>query len=374
MHCGVGDYTAQLCDHLSRLAMNVHILTSRQARAELRMDGHNLLEVHPIVDSWTFKDLARAVKTVVADVRPDLINLQWPTAAYGRSLAVNFLPLYLRMHISPNVPLVTTIHELRYFRPLTRLRLWPALAFSRRIILVDPMDQASVKSVYSPAAARCRLIPIGSNLPTAGKGYDRVQCRKQLGFSDSDFVVGFFGFANPPKGLETLLGALRQLKDSHPQLRLLLLSQLSEQNSYQRRLKHDLAVTGLDRITVTPEYAEPRLAAEMLASTDAAVLPFVDGVSVKRGSLMACLAQGLPILTTTPQRGEVNEFQDGVNMLLVPPKDVKLLSEALRRMIADSDLRARLALGAWDLARHFSWGDIAQRQLGVFEEALGERS
>ncbi|NTV52619.1 MAG: glycosyltransferase, partial [Candidatus Firestonebacteria bacterium] len=224
----------------------------------------------------------------------------------------------------------------------------------------------------APAVARCRLIPIGSNLPAVGKSYNRADFRRKLGYQEKDFVVGFFGFANAPKGLETLLAALRQLKASFPGLRLLLLSQLSDSIGYQRRLKHDLKVTGLADITLNPEYTEPRLAAEMLAAADCAVLPFIDGVSVKRGSLMACLAQGLPVVTTTPVRGEVDEFQDGVNMRLVPPRDVKALTNAVRELVQDADLRARLALGAWDLARRFSWEDIARRQLALFEEVLEE--
>jgi len=126
----------------------------------------------------------------------------------------------------------------------------------------------------------------------------------------------------------------------------------------------------LDAITVRPDYAEPGLAAEILASVDCAALPFLDGASVKRGSLMACLAQGLPLVTTTPALGEVGEFQHQVNMLLVPPRDIPALVCSLEQLMRDPDLRARLALGAWDLARMFSWEDIARRQLEVFEQAV----
>ena len=370
MRCGVGDYTSMLCDHLSRLALNVHVLTSRPARPELHIDGHYLLEVHPRVEQWNFSAL-RVLKSAVLEIKPDIINLQWPTAAYGRSLAINLVPMILRTGF-PKIPLVTTLHELRYFNSVNRLRVWPSLLFSQRVIIVDPLDLGCVKQLYAPAVARCRHIPIGSNLPALSRGYDRAECRKQLGIADTDFVVGFFGFANPPKGLEVLLAALRHLKEIQPQIKLLLLSQLSEQNSYQRRLLHDLKTTGLDRITVNPEYAEPRRAGEYLAAADCAALPFLDGVSVKRGSLMACLAQGLPIITTTPVVGEINEFQNRVNMLLVPPREPKPLAEAIRQLLQDPDLRARLALGAWDLARLFSWEDIACRQMKVFEEALEE--
>lgn len=364
MHCGVGDYTFMLCQHLSQLAVSVHVVTSRQARHDLQLGGHSHLEVHPVVDAWN-RSCLKQIRKLVAEIKPDIIDLQWPTAAYGRSLAVNWLPVYLRLHF-PHIPLVTTLHELRYFKPVTRLRIWPAILLSRGLIMIDPQDLKYVRFMKD----NCHTIPIASSLPSVPKGFDRAAQRRALGFTDEDFVVGFFGMANPPKGLETLFEALGRLRARYPELRLLLISQLSEQNSHQRRLLHELKTAGLLPVTVRPAYAEPRQAAEILASADCAALPFTDGVSVKRSSLMACLAQGLPIVTTQPARGEAGEFLHQQNMLLVPARDARALSAAIEQLKLDPDLRARLALGAWDLARLFSWSEIARRQLQVFEQAV----
>jgi glycosyltransferase involved in cell wall biosynthesis len=365
MLCGVGDYTSMLCEHLSRLGVKVHVITSRQARRDLRLEGSNLLEVHSVVDRWNY-DAWRVVRRLLASLKPDVINLQWPTAEYGRSLWVNLLPWLIKLKF-PELPLVATLHELRYFSHLSRLRLYPTLVLARALILVDPLDLEVVRKLYPLGRKRYQHIPIASNLPSAPTGFDRAARRRALGFSDQDFVVGFFGFANPPKGLETLLAAMRSLRETCPNAKLLLLSQLSEQNPYQRRLLRFLKVMGLQDLVVNPKYAEPRLAAEILASADCAALPFTDGVSMKRGSLMACLAQGLPIVTTTPARGESGDFQPNQNLLVVPPRDPQALAASLHELWLDPDLRARLALGAWDLARQFSWDDIARRYLAVFE-------
>lgn len=366
MRCGVGDYTSMLCEHLSHLAVEVHVLTSRQARPDLRLGGHNRLEVHPVIESWNWSGLG-VIRRTIAELKPDVVNLQWPTAAYGRSLAINALPAMMALQF-PQIPLVTTIHELRYFHAPTRLRMWPAFALSRRIIVVDPQDLKYVP--FAGQNGKCSQIPIASNLPSTPKGFDRAAARKRLGFKESDFVVGFFGFANPPKGLETLFAALHRLRESRPELKLLLLSQLAESVPYERRLLAELKSLKLEAVTLRPEYAEPRQAAELLATADCAALPFTDGVSVKRGSLMACLAQGLPIVTTAPARGETGEFQHQENMLLVPARDPQALADALDLLRRDPGLRARLALGAWDLARLFSWDDIARRQVEVFESAV----
>jgi glycosyltransferase involved in cell wall biosynthesis len=56
------------------------------------------------------------------------------------------------------------------------------------------------------------------------------------------------------------------------------------------------------------------------------------------------LAHGLPIVATTA--GAIPDTVPATAALLVPPGDTVALREALRRMIANETLRARLATGA----------------------------
>lgn len=370
MACGVGDYTFMLCENLAQRGFHVHVLTSKKDRPDLQHKSRPRLEVHDRIDNWSWSML-RTTGRAIAELKPDVINFQWPTAAYGRSLAVNLLPFYLRKRF-PHIPLITTLHELRYFSPWSRLRIRPALEVSRRLILVDPQDRECLSRLYAKASARCSEIRLGSSLPGRPEQFNREARRQSLGFNAQDFVVAFFGFANPPKGLENLFRALRRLRNSYPEIKLLMLSQLSGKNPYQRRILRDLNATALHAITTRPEYAEPYLAAEYLASADCAVLPFIDGVSLKRSSLMACLAQELPIITTWPASPGVDDFKHNFNMLLVPPDDAPSLAAALESLIKNPDLRVRLSRGSADLVQKFSWKDISNRYTEVIKEVMEE--
>ncbi len=368
LRCGVGDYTACLCQELARTGVQVKVLTSLSADpAAVRADG---LEVKPLVRRWSWGMLAQ-VKAEVAALRPDVVLFQWPTAAYGRSLAVNLLPAYLRRWF-PGLPLVTTLHELRYFRPWTRWRALPALRYSDRVVLVDPADQAAAFKLHPACQARCVHIPIGSNLPSAGQAFDREAGRRALGIGPGDFAVAFFGFANPPKGMELLLAALAQLKPRHPELKLLLLSQLSGRDAYQRRLAGLIERSGLSGITLRPDYAPAPKTAERLASADCAVLPFRDGVSQKRGSLLACLAQGLPVVTTAPEKGAEGPFQNERNMLMVEHSPAAL-ARALDRLLQDQALRIRLRQASRELSAAFGWKTIGQQHRELFQTLRKER-
>lgn len=90
-------------------------------------------------------------------------------------------------------------------------------------------------------------------------------------------------------------------------------------------------------------FAGPRSQDELpglLREHDAFALPsFAEGLPVV---LMEAMASGLPVVATSIA-GVPELVGDGVSGLLVPPGRADALSEALRRLAQDSELRARLA-------------------------------
>ncbi|HBS34119.1 MAG TPA: hypothetical protein DEA50_03440 [Parvularcula sp.] len=61
--------------------------------------------------------------------------------------------------------------------------------------------------------------------------------------------------------------------------------------------------------------------------------------------LAEAMATGLPIVTT-PVSGIPEIVEDGINGIFVPPNDEAALAEAIKRVAADSELRARLGESA----------------------------
>jgi glycosyltransferase involved in cell wall biosynthesis len=129
-----------------------------------------------------------------------------------------------------------------------------------------------------------------------------------------------------------------------------------------------------------------------LLAADAAAFAFRDGASLRRGSLLAALAHGLPTVSTTvghagqesgPRRGPMATavarpalaapvLRDGENLLLVPPGDAAALAAALSRLAGDVGLRARLAAGARALTAALAWPRIAAAHRAVYAVLLGQ--
>jgi glycosyltransferase involved in cell wall biosynthesis len=68
----------------------------------------------------------------------------------------------------------------------------------------------------------------------------------------------------------------------------------------------------------------------------------------------------LPVVST--RTGAIPEYlDDGVNGLLVDPGDARALAAALRRLLLDPPLRARLGAAARESSAAYDWSAVSRR-------------
>ena len=82
---------------------------------------------------------------------------------------------------------------------------------------------------------------------------------------------------------------------------------------------------------------------------------------------LEALACGAPLVTT--DNGGCREYAfDGETALVVPPRDVPAMAEAIRRLLADDELSARLVANGLDVvARDFDWEARTDELAGVLD-------
>jgi glycosyltransferase involved in cell wall biosynthesis len=109
-----------------------------------------------------------------------------------------------------------------------------------------------------------------------------------------------------------------------------------------------------------------QVSANLLAA-DVVVMPYRDGVSFRRTTLIAALRHGCPVVSTRPADASlVPEIVPGENMLLASPCDAIALAHALVSLAEDHPLRARLAAGANQLGAQFDWVTIAAETAALY--------
>jgi glycosyltransferase involved in cell wall biosynthesis len=375
MQGGVGDFTNELGKALAALGHKVHVITS--ASPDTPYGIPNTLAIHRSVPDWGWNSWQRIIG-LLGQIRPDIINIQYQAAAYGMHPAINFLPLRLR-RTSNRPRIVVTFHDLKVpylFPKAGPLRWWVNLALARwsdAVVVTNAEDFAKL-STYSFIRS-LSLIPIGSNIrPEPPAGYDREAWRARWGMKPGGLLLSYFGFLNESKGAETLVRALERLVRRGYDARLLMVggkvgSSDPTNVAYSRKIEGLIEGLGLaDRVLWTGYTPQPEVSANLLAS-DICVLPYRDGASFRRGSFMAALAHGLPIVSTQP-RIDVPELRHGENILLVPPDAPVALAEAIARLAEDANLRRQLGEGAARLAQSFTWDRIAAKTEALYKELL----
>lgn len=364
MQGGVGAYTRILAQHVAALGHEVHILCRVGAINEDRA-----FRIEPRIHAWDFGSIA----TVRAWARGyDVVNLQYQTAAFDMSPYVHFYPNFVR-----KTPFVTTFHDLRYpylFPKAGGLRPWIVshLAhFSDGVITTNHEDEQKLKKL-----ARTTLIPIGSNIlkPLAGD-FDAHSWRKWAGAQEGDFLLAYFGLINRSKGLTPLLKSVAKLRADGIPARLLIIGNAGTSDPTNLEYQKEIEAL-IERLELTPHihrlgYIEDeKVIGSYLSAADVVVLPFTDGASYRRGSLMAAIRYGCATVTTTP-RIRIPAFRDHDNMVFVAPDDYQALTRALHRLYASPMLRSRLKHGAAALASEFAWERIAAQTVAFYEEVIG---
>lgn len=393
---GVGDYTAQLGAELALTghAVTVWTIQSGQLVALDPTARHHVVEAYgPARWDWS---CWRAVIQALQQIQPDVLHIQYQTGAYGMHPAINLLPWRIR-RLAKRPRLVVTAHDLLLpylFPKATLVRHWVThrlLEDCDAAIVTNPDDLAAlvgppgaVTNTAAETTARFTgelktsplLIPIGSNIAVQPpEDYDRMAWRANLGVQPEELLIAYFGLISPTKGLDGLLDAMLLLPAG---FRLLIIggeAPAPQDRAYAAALRARIATPELqERVIITGHCAEAQVSAHLLAA-DMAALPFADGASFRRGSLLAALTHGLAIVTTSPQtpvntNSVVPVLTDGVHVRCIPIGDSPALAAALQALAADPPLRVRLGQSAHALASLFSWPTIAAQHQDLYQHLL----
>ncbi|MEK7328648.1 MAG: glycosyltransferase family 4 protein, partial [Chloroflexota bacterium] len=306
-------------------------------------------------------------------------------AAYVMIPPIHFLPN------AAGLPSVVTFHDLRVpylFPKAGRLRRDAVNTLARSasgVIVTNPEDRLALER--DSRIKHLAEIPIGSNITaeisnlkipgTARQMHAKSQLanyRQKYGLGPDEVVVGYFGFLNASKGGETLFRALAQL----PNYKLLLIGGRTGASdptnaTYAAELDALAIQLGIANRIICTGYLPLAETSAALLACDLMAMPYVDGASFRRGTFMACLAHGLPTITTRPAV-PLPQLRDGENIRLVPPEDPAALAAAIRELAANSALRARIAAGALAIADQFTWDKIATQTAAFFGKILNNQA
>jgi glycosyltransferase involved in cell wall biosynthesis len=312
--------------------------------SSLRSRGIELVVIHR--DPWRVSEI-RSVLRELRRERPDIVHMQYPTHGFRRSLTPHLLYLCMTGRLR-----VTTLHDYKGQRWPIRTAMSVFACGGEVVIDAAPDHEAFVKR-HPWTASHLRRIPIGSNVPGGHWEPER------------QFTVVHFGMLRPEKGLEEFIELAKLSKEAGRPWRFQIAGAIvPHARDYAERLFNLAEGTGIQwRTGLSADDVS-----ETLRHASVAYLAPAGGLHERRGTLLACAANGLPVVGKTDWA--TPEFLKDYIISAGTPADalraIDVLSSNPKNLAAQSKSSA-------DLAKLFSWDTITGGYIALFEDLLGRR-
>lgn len=292
---------------------------------------------------------------VLRDCRPDIVHTHLHVLRYA-------LPFLLLLK---QASLLHTVHNLAEREIEPRARWIQRYAFNHGVVPVAVANEVAVSLERLYRIQPCRVILNG--IPTdryARPQIPRKHWRAREGFCDEDVLFVCAARFAPQKNHALLLKAFAQGPASDPNAHLVLvgdgaLREQTEQQAGALSLARQVHFLGLR--TDIPD---------VLGAMDVFVLSSdYEGNPL---SVMEAMASGLPVVSTGV--GGVSDLvQSGKEGLIVRPRDIQGLSDAMVSLLRNREARESLGMAAAQRAReNFDMSTMVQAYEEVYENLLGD--
>ncbi|WP_291581584.1 glycosyltransferase family 1 protein [Bacteroides sp.] len=259
--CGVGDYLHKImCSNIA-------------------LDNNWLLFYKRV---WGIRYLFKYFREIRSISVGD-ICLQYPTQGYGWSIVPHLLCLLCRIFL--NRKFVVCLHEFSNSSLKSKIASCVFLLFASAVIFTTDYEKEYALKFFPFKRKKYFVIKICSNI---------LSSSKVKPYRERNIDLLYFGHIRPLKGIEEFFDIIRLFRLEHSSLRVLLMGQVpSEYNNYYSEVRSICEKLEIELILNKPEEE----VASLLNNTKFALLPFPDGISERRGSFLACISNGVNVIT-----------------------------------------------------------------------------
>jgi glycosyltransferase involved in cell wall biosynthesis len=360
---GVGDFTSVLASALAERGLEAQVWAPGGAGTTREASG---IVVHRCFGTFGTADLERVGRLLDATPAPRTLFIQWVPHGFGRrAMNVAFCrwvqhrartrgdQVDLMVH-EPFLPFAGQSLRVRAASLVQRYMMRTLLHCATRVWVSTTAWTPRLQAL-GPRELRCEWMPVPSNIPVSHDPSAVAGVRARV-MMPGGVLAGHFGTYSPV--------TLRMLRDVIP----MLLADCSTLSILLLGRGSDTAAAEL--CAGNPTLASRIHGAGMLApaplshhlqACELMLQPYPDGVTTRRTSMMAALAHGLPVVTTT---GELTEaiWATQAGAILVDGDDTAAFVRHCTTLASSPSARKALADTAQRLYRaHFASATMVSR-------------
>ena len=285
------------------------------------------------------------------------------------------IPRYTRK----NIPLVITYHG-DPERDLGGIVYKTGVFFYAKYVLKKVLSHADV--IISPSERyinesrflgkyrdKIVVIPNGVNIENFDIQYSKEECRAKLGLPIDENIILFVGNLSPYKGPDVLIRAMPEILKKVSDTKVVFVGSGRMKEELEKMCKK----TGVEKYVKFAGFVEESLKPLYYRAADVFCLPSTmstESFGIVNLEAMAC---GVPIVASNIG-GVPDVVKDGENGLLVPPKDLEALADAIIYLLENEEVRSKMGKNGRKKVEDYSWEKIAEETERLYELMLsGER-
>lgn len=244
-----------------------------------------------------------------------------------------------------------------------------------RIIAATEAERSQLELLYGVNHQKVSIIPPGVDTHHFYP-IPQDEAREAIGLSPKDCVALFVGRIEPLKGVETLLRAMAMMKKNNKNFTcphyLVIIGgdpegHPEEQTSEMKRLQALRADLGLVEMVLFLGKRDQNTLPYYYAAAEVVVMPsHYESFGMVALEAMAC---GTPVIASQVG-GLAFLVKDGETGFFIPAQDPEALSEKLRLMFVEHDMRANFGERAVAYAQGFRWETITSQIACVYRSLL----
>lgn len=302
------------------------------------------------IDFSAMKSIKQFIR-IFKEQQFDMVQYSTPNAACYASIAAKIAKVPVRLYCQWGIRYVGLEGASRkIFKAIEKM----VCKNSTDIRAVSPMNKKFAVKEGLYHTEKAIVIGKGGTIGVDMQRYDirkkaeyRSVIRRNYGIADEAFVYGFAGRVSSDKGCIELLTAFRGIAESEPNARLLIVGPLEDNCGVPSgilewaRISEQIVMTGMVDGSKMNEY---------YSAMDVLVHPtYREGFGMV---LQEAGALGISMITTKiPGASEVME--DGVSCLLVEPKNVSDLRDAMKKLIVDKAYSDKIGQAAYERTKQY---------------------
>lgn len=363
--CGIGTFTQNLAHSMLKNGKGVKEIMVF-AMNDHNQDYHYPPEVKLSINQEQQTDYLEAVNYINLS-GADACILEHEFGIYGGLGGVYILPLLHRL----NIPLITTLHTILETPSYNeRAILKEICKMSDKIVVMSRKAIHFLVELYAVPEEKIVLIEHG--VPDIH--FDKEESRTEFKLNEKKLLLTF-GFIGRNKGIETVIKALPQIIEKHPEVLYIVLGKThpnvlrhsgEEYRNYLQVLIKSLKLN--EHVLLLNEFIDENELFKYLSACDIYITPYLSEAQITSGTLSYAMGAGCAVVSTpywhaaellVENKGRLFDFYDSDG-----------LSEVLNELLDNPENLYEIQENATEYGQDITWPKIGQKYTDLITQVL----